>query len=70
MRVAVDADLCAGYGVCVGHAPEVFDLTPDGYTVARVDEVSAEQASAVRLAAAECPTGAITITDEEDERDG
>jgi ferredoxin len=62
MKVAVDADVCAGHGVCVALAPDVFELTDDGYTVAKVDQVPAEHEAAVRAAANQCPTHAITIT--------
>ena len=62
MKVEVDADVCAGHGVCVGLAPDVFQLTDHGYTVVKVDEVPAEDEAAVRTAVDQCPTNAITIT--------
>ncbi|MDT3443286.1 ferredoxin [Pseudofrankia sp. BMG5.37] len=62
MRAEVDASACAGHGVCVGHAPDVFELTDEGYSVVRVDEVPAEYEAAVRLAVKQCPTYSITIT--------
>lgn len=61
-RVGVDADLCQGHAVCVGEAPEVFEIdrdenrvtlrtaTPDPALRARVE-------SAVR----HCPTRALSI---------
>ena len=62
MKVVVDADVCAGHGVCVGLAPDVFELTDHGYTVVKVDEVPVGEEAAVRNAADQCPTNAITIT--------
>ncbi len=62
VKVEIDADVCAGHGVCVGLVPDVFELSVDGYSVVKVDEVPAEQESAVRAAADQCPTDAITIT--------
>ncbi|OHV39233.1 MULTISPECIES: ferredoxin [Pseudofrankia] len=63
MRAEVDDTACAGHGICVGHAPEVFELTGEGYSVVRVDEVPAAYEAAVRLAARQCPTYSITITE-------
>lgn len=62
MKVEVDADVCAGHGVCVGLAPDVFELTGAGYTVAKASDVPAEHEAAARAAVVQCPTGAITIT--------
>ncbi len=62
MRVTVDDDRCGGHGVCFGLCPEVFDLSDDGYAVVKVDEVPPEHQEAVRKAATQCPTYAITIT--------
>jgi ferredoxin len=62
VKVDVDADVCAGHGVCVGLAPDVFELTDAGYTVAKTGAVPAEHEAAVRAAVNQCPTGAITIS--------
>ncbi len=61
MRVTVDADTCAGHGVCIGICPEVFDLTDEGYTITRLTDVPAQLEAAVRQAAQQCPTGAIQV---------
>lgn len=63
MKVSVDEDVCAGHGICLGLAPEVFDLDDDGYAVVLVAEVPDEQVEAVRKAVQQCPTGAINTTD-------
>jgi ferredoxin len=31
MKVHVNANVCAGFGVCLGLCPEVFALHDDGY---------------------------------------
>jgi ferredoxin len=62
MKVAVDADICGGHGVCWALCPEVFEPHDDGYAVVLAAEVPVEHEVAVRQAAAECPTRAITIT--------
>lgn len=64
MKVRVDAQICAGFGVCLGLRPEVFELHDDGYAVLRVSEVPAEHENAVRQAVSECPSNAISLTDE------
>ena len=61
MRVSVDEDKCAGFGVCTGICPEVFDLAPVGHAIVLVDEVPASLEAAVRTAAEQCPTWAIVI---------
>lgn len=61
MKVEVDDDVCGGHGVCASLARDVFDLTA-GYAVVKVNEVPREQEAAVRAAADQCPTSAITIT--------
>jgi ferredoxin len=60
--VEVDADCCGGFGQCVMHCPEVFELTDAGYAVVRVDAVPADLEDAVRRAEQSCPTHAITVS--------
>jgi len=64
MKVRVDAGVCAGFGVCLGLCPEVFELHDDGYAIVRVDEVPQELEDAVREAASQCPSRAISLSDE------
>ena len=63
MKVRVDAGVCAGFGVCLGLCPEVFELHDDGYAIVRVDEVPQELEDAVRKAVDQCPSRAISIID-------
>jgi ferredoxin len=62
MKVEVDADLCGGFGTCVGKAPAVFELTDAGYAVVLLPDVPDELEGEVREAVDLCPTHAITIT--------
>lgn len=62
MQVHVDEDVCGGHGICLGIAPEVFELTDDGYAVTLVAEVPAGREEAVRQAVLQCPNQAITTT--------
>lgn len=64
MKVRVDAQVCAGFGACLGLSPEVFELHDDGYAIVRVSEVPQELEDAVRAAVSQCPSGAISLTDD------
>ena len=64
MKVRVDAGVCAGFGVCLGLCPGVFELHDDGYAIVRVDEVPQELEDAVRKAVSQCPSRAISLSDE------
>jgi ferredoxin len=63
-RVVVDANRCEANAVCVGLAPEVFEL-PDHSDVARVlvDEPEDALRAQVESAVTNCPRAAITIVD-------
>lgn len=64
MKVHVDRDICAGFGVCLGLSPEVFELHDDGYAVVLVGEVPAEFEDAVRKAVVQCPSTAISLSED------
>jgi len=61
MIVRVDEDCCGGHGVCCGIAPEVFELTDDGYAVVRLTTIPTELEPAVRDAVLQCPARAISV---------
>jgi len=63
MKVRVDANVCAGFGVCLGLCPEVFELHDDGYAVVLVGTVPMEFEDAVRTAVSQCPSNAISISE-------
>lgn len=64
MRVRVDDDVCAAFGVCMMVAPEAFELGDEGFATVLIDgEVPAELEDRVRQAEAQCPSRAITIED-------
>jgi ferredoxin len=64
MKVRVDPGICAGFSVCLGLCPEVFELHDDGYAIVKVGEVPPELEDAVRTAVNQCPSNAISISDE------
>ena len=64
MKVRIDTDLCAGFGICTGIAPEIFELHGDGYATVLVDEVPRELEDLARRAASQCPAQAIFLSDD------
>lgn len=62
MKVSINNDLCAGFGICVGICPEAFELHPDGYATVVLSEVPAELDDLVRRAMSQCPAQAITVS--------
>ena len=63
MRVEVDHDRCEGNAVCVGIAPDLFDLDDDDYAVMKVDEIPADLEDAADQSIAECPRAALIRKD-------
>ncbi len=64
MKVRVDPEVCAGFGICVGVCPEVFELHDDGYAIVLVDEVPLEFQDLVSRAVDQCPSRAISFHDD------
>lgn len=64
MKVHVDKEICAGFSACLGLCPEVFDLHDDGYAIVLVSEVPPELEDAVRKAVSQCPSNAISISED------
>ncbi|BDX30182.1 ferredoxin [Mycobacterium antarcticum] len=63
MRVEVDRDRCEGNAVCVGIAPDLFDLDDEDYAVIKVDAVPADQEALAEQSIAECPRAALIRRD-------
>ena len=64
MKVVVDFDVCASNAVCMGIVPEVFEVRDDGFLYVLQEEPAADLHDKVRMAANNCPTGAITLVEE------
>lgn len=60
-QVAVDYDLCEANGICVGIAPEVFDLDEDDNLHLLKSEVAAGSESRIMQAVDSCPRNALRI---------
>ena len=64
-RIAVDADLCQGHGVCESEAPDVFEVTRErkvGVLAERPGDAARRQ---VEAAVKYCPTRALSIIEED-----
>jgi ferredoxin len=59
--VTVDTGVCVGAGQCVLAAPEVFDQGADGLVVLLDGTPPSSLHAAVREAARQCPSGAVTV---------
>lgn len=64
MKVVVDYDACASNGVCMGIVPEVFEVRDDGFLYVLQENPDPALADKVRMAANNCPTGAITLEED------
>jgi ferredoxin len=58
-HIEIDRDLCMGSGVCEAFASATFEV--DAETKAAVVDAAGDPGSAIREAAASCPTGAISL---------
>lgn len=63
MRVVVDRDRCEGNAVCVGIAPDLFELDDDDYVVVTKDPIPADAEARAEQAIAECPRAALNRRD-------
>jgi ferredoxin len=65
MKIVVDYDVCASNAVCMGIVPEVFEVRDDGFLYVLNENPGPEFHDKVRMAANNCPTGAITLVEDE-----
>lgn len=63
MRVEVDHDRCEGNAVCVGIAPDLFDLDDEDYAIVKADPVPDGQEELAEQSIAECPRAALIRRD-------
>jgi ferredoxin len=64
MRVVVDFDLCESNAVCMGIAPEVFEVRDDDFLYVLNEHPGPELEERVRQAVERCPKQAITLEDD------
>lgn len=61
MRIVIDRAACEGNALCMGEAPEVFEVDDEDTLHLLTDEPADELAGAVERAAAACPKAAIEL---------
>ncbi len=61
MRIKADFDLCESNAICVGMAPDVFDLDDNDYLVILQGEVPEDRLEEMRQVVANCPKAALSI---------
>ena len=63
MRVVVDYDLCESNALCMGVAPEVFEVRDDDNLYLLTENPPEEMRDKVEQAVRLCPKAAISIQD-------
>lgn len=63
MKVVVDFDECASNAVCMGVAPEIFEVREDNFLYILQEEPSEDLREKLQDAVRMCPTAAISIED-------
>ena len=61
VRVVVDTEKCESNALCMGVAPEIFDVPDEGPVEVQNEHPSEDMRSEAEEAARVCPTQAITI---------
>ncbi|MQY24627.1 ferredoxin [Nocardia aurantia] len=61
MKLIVDFDQCEANGICVGIAPDIFELDDQDYLNVNVSDVPDDRLEAVREAVAQCPKAALRL---------
>jgi len=61
IRIGVDRTICAGHGLCVMRAPEVYQLDDEGFCISDGNVVAADLRKQAELGALVCPEGAIKL---------
>ena len=63
MRVVVDRDRCEGNAICVGIAPDLFELDDDDYVTVTTNPIPADEVALAEQAIADCPRAALSRRD-------
>ena len=63
MRVVVDFDLCESNAICMGIAPEVFEVRDDDFLYVLNEHPPEELRDQLLEAVRSCPKNAISIED-------
>jgi ferredoxin len=63
MKIVVDFDKCKSNAVCMGIAPEIFEVRDDNFLYVLQEEPPESARGLVEEAVRDCPTQAISIVD-------
>jgi ferredoxin len=63
VKIVVDFDVCESNAVCMGIAPEVFEVRDDDYLYVLMEEPPEELRPKMEQAVRSCPKAAISIID-------
>lgn len=61
-EIKVDRQLCQGHAMCVGEAPELFELDAEGLSVVKTQNITAALLEKAQKAEQYCPNNAIKVT--------
>ena len=65
MKVKADFDLCESNAICVGIAPDVFEVDDDDYLQILDDRVTDENRARIDQAIASCPKAALSLVEDD-----
>jgi ferredoxin len=63
MKIVVDYDKCTSNAVCMGIAPEIFEVRDDNFLYVLQEEPPESARPLVEQAVRDCPTQAISISE-------
>jgi ferredoxin len=63
MRIVVDFDLCESNAICMGIAPEIFEVRDDDFLYVLNETPDESERAKVEEAVQRCPKQAISIED-------
>jgi ferredoxin len=63
MKVVVDFDVCEANAICMGFAPDVFEVDENDFLVVLMEEPPESMRAKVEQAVRGCPKRAIAIVD-------
>ena len=61
MKVVVDFDKCESNAVCMGIAPDVFEVRDDNFLYVLKEEPPESERETLQKCVHQCPTGAISL---------
>ncbi len=61
MKIVVDFDKCKSNAVCMGVAPDIFEVRDDNFLYVLQEEPAEDRRADVEEAIRTCPTGAISV---------